>query len=70
MAVIDSFNICLADICRTNGYGFLNYNEVFKDSETGYANTAYFSVDGIHLNGNGYRLLLDYAENHQYNVKR
>lgn len=68
--VIDSFNIELAEICKTKGYGFLNYNEVFKDLETGYANTAYFSVDGIHLNGDGYRLLLDYAESHQYNVNR
>ncbi len=64
---IDRFNIALADICRTNRYGYLNYNEVFKDTETGYGNTNYFSVDGIHLNGNGYRLLLDYAANHQYN---
>ncbi|MBE6878478.1 MAG: hypothetical protein E7488_04855 [Ruminococcaceae bacterium] len=67
---IDKFNIALADLCRINGYGFLNYNEVFKDSETGYGNTAYFSIDGIHLNGNGNRLLLDYADNHQYNKNR
>ncbi len=65
--VIDEFNIELANLCRETGLGFLNYNEVFKDSETGYANPAYFSSDGIHLNGDGYRLLLDYANNHQYN---
>ena len=65
--VIDSFNISLAELCRSYGYGFLNYNEVFKDTETGYADTAYFSSDGIHLNKSGYRLLLDYAANHQYN---
>jgi len=67
---IDKFNIALLDLCRTNGYGYLNYNEVFKDFETGYGNAAYFSADGIHLNGNGYRLLLDYATNHQYNINR
>lgn len=65
--VIDRFNISLAALCRDYGYGFLNYNEVFKDAETGYANPTYFSSDGIHLNGSGYRLLLDYAVNHQYN---
>ena len=65
---IDRFNIALADICRENGYGFLNYNEVFKDSESGYAKDACFSADGVHLNGDGYRLLLDYAVNHQYNI--
>lgn len=65
---IDRFNIALADYCRTMGYGFLNYNEVFKDSVTGYGNTSYFAMDGIHLNGSGNRLLLDYATNHQYNI--
>lgn len=68
--VIDHFNIALAEFCRTNGYGYLNYNEIFKDTESGYANTSYFSSDGIHLNGSGYRLLLDYVTNHQYNINR
>ncbi|MBR2027653.1 MAG: SGNH/GDSL hydrolase family protein [Oscillospiraceae bacterium] len=65
--VIDLFNIELAKICKENGYGFLHYPEIFKDSETGYANPDYFSSDGVHLNGSGYRLLLDYAAKHQYN---
>ena len=65
--VIDQFNLQLAQLCRENGYGFLNYPEVFKDSQTGYANADYFSADGVHLNGDGYRLLLDYAGKHQYN---
>lgn len=65
--VIDLFNLELAQLCRENGYGFLHYPEIFKDTETGYANTAYFSADGVHLNGDGYRLLLDYASKHQYN---
>lgn len=64
---IDKFNIAMADLCRECGYGYLNYNEVFKDTETGYGKTDYFSVDGIHLNGDGYRILLDYVTNHQYN---
>lgn len=67
---IDKFNISLAELCRTYGYGFLNYNEVFKNTVTGYGSEEYYSVDGIHLNGNGYRLLLDYAANHQYNISR
>lgn len=65
--VIDLFNLELAKICRENGYGFLHYPEIFKDGETGYANADYFSSDGVHLNGEGYRLLLDYTANHQYN---
>lgn len=65
--VIDQFNIAIAQVSRELNCGFLHYPEVFKDSETGYANTAYFSKDGVHLNGDGYRLLLDYAANHQYN---
>ncbi|MBE6895097.1 MAG: hypothetical protein E7483_05820 [Ruminococcaceae bacterium] len=64
---IDEFNISLAQLCRENGYGFLHYPEVFKDSETGYMSADYVSADGVHLNGDGYRLLLDYAGKHQYN---
>ena len=41
--------------------------EIFKDSETGYANSDYFSAVGVHLNGDGYRFLLYYAAKHQYN---
>lgn len=65
--VIDLFNLELAQLCKENGYGFLHYPEVFKDNSTGYANADYFSADGVHLNGDGYRLLLDYAAKHQYN---
>jgi len=64
---IDEFNIALAQLCREKGFGFLHYPEVFKDSDTGYMNTDYVSADGVHLNGDGYRLLLDYASKHQYN---
>ena len=67
MSVIDEFNLALAQLCREEGYGFLLYPEVFKDSETGFMNTSYISKDGVHLNGDGYRLLLDYANKHQYN---
>ena len=65
--IIDMFNLELAQLCRENGYGFLHYPDIFKDSETGYADSAYFSKDGVHLNGEGYRLLLDYVAKHQYN---
>ena len=66
--VIDEFNLAIAQISREYGCGFLHYPEVFKDSITGYANSDYFSKDGVHLNGDGYRLLLDYVANHQYNT--
>ncbi len=65
--VIDKFNIALAELCRDKGYGFLHYPEIFKDESTGYMNNDYISPDGLHLNGDGYRLLLNYAEQHQYN---
>ena len=66
-STIDAFNLSLAQLCREEGCGFLNYPEVFKDTATGYADAQYMSADGIHLNGDGYRLILDYAQKHQYN---
>lgn len=66
---IDSFNIVLAQLCSENGYFFLDYNEVFKNTDTGYMQKSCVASDGIHLNNNGYRLLLEYINDHQLKTK-
>lgn len=65
---IDEFNIALAKMCKDNGYMFLNSAEIFKGKD-GYAKSQYFSNDGIHLNTDGYKALLEYVENHKYITK-
>ena len=62
---IDSFNIVLAQLCSENGYYFLDYSEAFKNSETGYMQKSCVADDGVHLNDKGYRLLLEYINDHQ-----
>lgn len=65
---VDSFNVVLAQICSEYGYRFLDYTEVFKDS-SGYMTKSCVASDGIHLNDKGYRLLLEYINDHQYITK-
>lgn len=65
-STVDSFNLALARMCSEMGYKFLDYSEVFKDSKSGYMNPNYVADDGIHLNSNGYSILLEYVENHQF----
>lgn len=47
---------------------FLNSAEIFKGKD-GYAKNKYFSNDGIHMNTDGYKALLEYVENHKYITK-
>lgn len=68
METIDNFNIALMQMCRENGYKFLDYSEIFKDENTGYMNEQYVAKDGIHLNSKGLNVLIDYVDNHQYST--
>ena len=65
---IDEFNLALAKMCKDKGYMFLNSAEIFKGKD-GYAKIKYFSNDGIHMNTDGYKALLEYVENHKYITK-
>ena len=65
---IDEFNLALAKMCKDKGYMFLNSAEIFKGKD-GYAKNKYFSNDGIHMNTDGYKALLEYVENHKYITK-
>ena len=68
METIDSFNLALMQMCREKGYKFLNYPDVFKNKDTGYMEKTYVADDGIHLNHEGFTILLEYIDNHQYNT--
>ena len=65
---IDEFNLALAKMCKDKGYMFLNSAEIFKGKD-GDAKNKYFSNDGIHMNTDGYKALLEYVENHKYITK-
>lgn len=66
MQDIDEFNLALAEMCRENDWKFLNTAQVFKDPNTGFMQSKYVAKDGIHLNSDGYKLLLDYVGSHKY----
>lgn len=66
---IDNFNVVLAQLCSENGYHFLDYSEAFKDTDTGYMQKNCVASDGVHLNDKGYRLLLEYINDHQLHTK-
>ena len=63
---IDSFNLALAQLCRSTDCRFLNYSEIFKTTDNGYMDASCVANDGIHLNNKGYNLLLEYINDHQY----
>lgn len=69
MTDIDNLNLALAQMCKEEGYPFLDYASCFKD-ETGYMNPDFVSDDGIHLNIDGLYKLLEYVDTHQYAGKK
>lgn len=65
---IDEMNIALAQMCRDNGYMFLNTAEYLKGDD-GFIDTDYISSDGIHLSKEGYTAVLEYINSHKYITK-
>lgn len=68
MQTIDKYNVALAEMCKENGYKFLNTSEVLKDTN-GFLKTSYVREDGIHLNEAGCNAVLEYARTHSYITK-
>lgn len=68
MQTIDSYNIALAEMCKEDGYKFLNTSEVLKD-KNGFLKTSFVREDGIHLNEAGCNAVLEYARTHSYITK-
>lgn len=60
----DKLNEMLADMCRQEGWYFLNSAEVLKDPDTGWAVSGYTISDGLHLSEEGVEVYLDYVRTH------
>jgi Lysophospholipase L1 and related esterases len=65
MQTIDGFNVALAEMCREEGYKFLNCSEILKGTN-GFIKPEYISADGLHLNADGYAAILEYARTHTH----
>ena len=65
MQTIDGFNVALAEMCKEEGYKFLNCSEILKGAN-GFINVKYVTKDGLHLNADGYTAILQYARTHTY----
>ena len=63
MQVIDEFNQALLNLCKEDGYRFLNTSEVLK-SDNGFGISGYFATGDIHFNKTGLNVLLEYVKNH------
>ncbi len=67
MSDVDEFNSALKEMCREMGVPFLNVtDDCLKDPDTGYAKREIMYSDGIHIEGNGLRDLIDYYRTHAY----
>ena len=67
MSDVDEFNSALKEMCREMGVPFLNVtDDCLKDPDTGYAKSEIMYSDGIHIEGNGLRDLIDYYRTHAY----
>ena len=67
MSDVDEFNEALKEMCRDMGVPFLNVtDDCLKDPETGYAKAELMYSDGIHIETNGLRDLIDYYRTHAY----
>ena len=62
---IDTANSWIAEICEESSVKYLNTASVLKDSR-GYLAAEYDSGDGITLNEEGYKAMLNYIRTHGY----
>ncbi len=68
---VDSFNAALKETCRELEVPYLNVtDDCLKDPETGVARSEIMYSDGIHIEANGLRDLIDYYRNHAYQPEK
>lgn len=63
MSVIDEYNEALAQMCKEEGYKFLNSSEVLKGDD-GYLKPSYSRGDGLHLTTEALQEVLTYVREH------
>ena len=61
---INKMNAYICELCRKYGFKFMNAAQVLKNPETGCCANEYIGEDGIHLNYEGYSLMVDYIKHH------
>ena len=61
---VDELNEMLADMCKEEGWYFLNSAETLKDPDSGWAKTGYTISDGLHLSEEGVNAYLTYVRTH------
>lgn len=64
---IDAYNAALVEMCRENGWRFLNSAEALKGSD-GYLLPEYSEADGYHLTHAGLQAMLTYLRTHSYHA--
>lgn len=64
MQQVDAFNAALVEMCRENGWKFLNSSEALKDPDTGFCREGYTVSDGLHLSSEGCGALFEYFRTH------
>ena len=62
---IDRANTWILDVCEESSVKFLNTSSALKDS-AGYRAAEYDSGDGITLNADGYKAMVEYIRTHGY----
>jgi len=62
---IDTANEWIADLAEQNGIRYLDTASALTNSK-GYLNAKYDSGDGLHLNADGYNVMLTYIRTHGY----
>jgi hypothetical protein len=66
---IQAYNKALIQMCKDNGWHYLNSYEVLADSETGSAKDGMTDTDGLHLSKEGLNQLFTYIRTHALQVK-
>ena len=61
---INKMNAYMCELCRKYGFRFMNAAEVLRNPDTGCCYGKYIGEDGIHLNYDGYSLMVDYVKHH------
>ncbi len=68
MQQVDALNKALAEMCKKEGYKFLNISEALKGAD-GFCKPAYIREDGIHLSQQGREVWLKYLRTHALDTK-
>ena len=61
MALVNTYNAQLKQICETGGYGCIDLCAVLQDDE-GYLSDKYAEADGLHFLGDAYLAMLSYIQ--------